>query len=110
MDSILASAAADPLSFAVRLMIIVGVVGLLTTLVHNRCRALIADWANRSGWTIVGCRRCWFGTSQFAFIPGMPVYCVTLESRSGRSRTAYFRCGNLTLSVLSDELAVEWVG
>jgi hypothetical protein len=108
MDSILASAAADPISFALRLLIIVGVVGLMTTLVHNRCRALIAEWANRSGWTVVKARRCWFGTEQFTFIPGMPVYRVTLESRSGRTRMAYFRCGNATLSVLSDELAVEW--
>lgn len=108
MDSILASAAADPISFAVRLMIIVGVVGLLTTLVHNRCRALIAGWAGRGGWTVVAAKRCWLGTSQFAFIPGMPVYSVTLASRSGKTRTAFFRCGNATLSVLSDELAVEW--
>ena len=110
MDSILASAAADPISFAVRLMIIVGVVGLLATLVHNRCRALIHDWAGRGGWSVLGLRRCWFGAPGFAFIPGMPVYRVTLMSRSGRTRTAHFRCGNLTLSVLSDELAIEWVG
>lgn len=108
MDSILALAAADPISFALRLMIIVGVVGLLTTLVHNRCRALIAEWADRGGWTVVRARRCWLPTEQFAFIPGMPVYRVTLESRSGRTRTAFFRCGNATLSVLSDDLAVEW--
>lgn len=88
---------------------VVGIVGLLLTLVNNRCRTLIAAWAERGGWSIIRMRRCFLPTEAFSFLPGMPVYCVTLESRSGRTRTAYFRLGNMTLSVLSDDVAVEWV-
>ena len=109
-DGLLASAVADPISFCAKLMVVVGVVGLLCQFISFRCRKSIADWASRGGWSVVSARRCWLGAPAFSFVPGTPVYRVTLESRSGRTRTAYFRCGNATLSVLSDELAVEWVG
>jgi hypothetical protein len=110
-DGILASAAADPALFLAKVMIAVGLIGLLCQVVSFRCRKLIADWADRGGWSVVECRRVLLARqSPFAFVPGMPVYEVTLASASGRTRQAHIRCGNMTMSVLSDELAVEWAG
>ena len=103
------SAGADPLMFVVRLMLVVGLVGLLVHVVHARCVSLIGTWARRGGWDVVRCRRCLIA-SPFAYVPGLPVYRVQLASVSGRTRMAYVRVGNLMMSVLSDELAVEWAG
>ncbi len=78
-------------------------------LIHGRCRTLISKWAAHGGWEIVGCRRCVIDSGPFPLVPGMPIYRVELKSRSGRQREAYVRCGNFTLSVLADEVAVEWI-
>ena len=105
----IASAVADPLLLGSKLLLIGGLLGLVATLINARCQLLIAQWASRGGWDLIGCRRCFFGARPFGFLPGMPIYRVELKNRSGRQREAYVRCGDLTWSILSDALAVEWV-
>ena len=102
----LTSAVADPLLFGTKLLLAGSLLGLLANLINTRCRSLITQWAQRGGWDIVDCRRCLRGSEPLKLLP---VYRVELASRSGRRREAYVRCGDLTWSVFSDELAVEWV-
>jgi hypothetical protein len=109
IDELVTSAVADTILFVAKLCCVVGIIGLMIHLVHARCRALIDAWAQQGGWDVVRCRRCLLA-SPFAFVPGMPVYRVQLASPSGRTRRAYVRVGNLIMSVLSDDLAVEWEG
>lgn len=104
-----ASAVADPILFGTKLLLAAGVLGLLASVIRTRCVVLIEQWAERGGWEVVACRRCLLGAKPFAFTPGMPIYRVELKGPSGRQREAYIRCGNFAMSVLSDELAVEWV-
>lgn len=76
--------------------------------VNARCRSLIAKWAEHGAWEVVDCRRCLLRAGPFSPMPGMPVYRVELENRSGKRREAYIRCGDPILSVLADRVAVEW--
>lgn len=95
--------------FFVKLLLIIGIVGLLQHLVALRCANMIHDWASQGGWRVSTARRKFFNIGPFRFNPGLPVYLVTLENSLGRERTAYVRCGHELISVLSDEMAVEWV-
>lgn len=99
---------ADSIFIAIQALTVTGFIGALWYLVHFRCRSLIGTWAEQGGWDVVDTRRCVIATGPFAIMPGMPVYRVELASRSGRTRIAYIRCGNLLTSVLADEVAVEW--
>ncbi len=78
-------------------------------LLATRARGYVYVWAARGGWEITRCRRCLLVAGGQFVLPGMPVYRVTLRSRSGREREAYIRVGNYILGALSDELAIQWV-
>ena len=108
VDAWFGSMGGSPL-FWFEVVAVAAIVVMAMRMIHARCRTLIAKWADHGGWEIVGCRRCVIDSGPFPPVPGMPVYRVELKSRSGRQREAYVRCGNFTLSVLADEVAVEWV-
>ena len=95
--------------FVAKLLLIIGIVGLVQHLVALRCANMIAEWASHSGWRVRTARRRFFNIGPFRFNPGLPVYLVTLENAIGKERRAYVRCGHELISVLSDEMAVEWV-
>ena len=98
----------DSILPAIQALSITGIIAVVWLVVHARCRSLIVGWASQGGWDVVAMRRCIVSTGPFSLVPGLPVYRVELTSRSGRTREAYIRCGNLLASVLADEVAVEW--
>lgn len=89
---------------------IVGVVGLLHHLIAMRCSALIDAWAHRNGWRVVARQRRFMRIGPFFFAPGQPVYRVIFENSLQRRREAFVRVGHHVMSVLSDEVDVEWTG
>lgn len=91
-------------------LLIVGVaIATVANLLGSRARTLVHAWATHGGWEVVRCRRCLFVAGGQIVLPGLPVFHLTLRSRSGRERTAFVRVGNLMLGALSDELAIQWV-
>jgi hypothetical protein len=96
--------------FLAKLMLILGVFGLLRHLVALRCHAMIEVWAGQGGWMVVSTRRRFLRTGPFGFNPGLPVYQLVLTNALGRQRQAYVRCGHELISVLSDEMTIAWIG
>lgn len=87
--------------------------GMLVATVANilctRARAMVYAWATHGGWEVTELRRCHFVAGGQIVLPGLPVYRVTLRSRSGRERQALVRVGNYMVGALSDELDIEWL-
>jgi hypothetical protein len=84
-------------------------VAIVANILGSRARALVYAWATHGGWEVAKCRRCFLYAGGQFVVPGLPVYRVTLKSRSGREREAVVRIGNFMVGALSDELAVQWV-
>lgn len=99
----------DVLALAAGAAILIGCVGLLTALVRARCAALLDEWARHGGWRIASHRRVIFRTGPFSFVPGMPVYEVEVTNSAGMRRTAFVQLGDPIASVLSANIAVEWI-
>jgi len=92
-----------------RIFLIIGIFGLFQHLVAMRCHSMIRAWAKQGGWRALKTHRKFINLGPFKFNPGLPVYRVTLENACGKQRHAYVRCGHELISVLSDEMAVEWI-
>jgi len=106
MDSLISFVTAGILAKA---LLVIGIIGLLQHLIALRCTSMMNAWAKEGGWRIVRQRRSFLGTSGLGIKPGLPIYLLTLENSIGRQRKAYVRCGHEVMSVLSDEIAVQWV-
>jgi hypothetical protein len=76
----------------------------------SRSASLLDGWAEREGVRIVSQEKCWFFKGPFFWTTGkgQDVYYVTVEDRSGRTRTAYVRVGGLFLGMFSDNVEVRW--
>lgn len=106
MTDVLAS---NGMFFLAKLLLIIGIFGLLQHVVMMRCRAMIDAWAWQGGWMVIKAQHRFFRAGPFRFNPGLPVFHVTLRNSLGRERHAFVRCGHELISVLSDEMVVEWV-
>lgn len=99
----------DAVLVGLELLIVGLIVAAVAHWVGARSRVHVYTWASHGGWEIVRCRRCHLFAGGQLILPGVPVFRVTLRSRSGRERMALVRVGNLMLGALSDELDIEWV-
>lgn len=76
----------------------------------SRSTSLLDGWAEREGVRILAREKCWFFKGPFFWTTskGQDVYYVTVEDRSGRTRTAYVRVGGMFLGMFSDNVEVRW--
>lgn len=99
----------DSVLIGLELLVLGLVVASLAHLLASRAKSLVYAWAIHGGWEITRLRRCHVVAGGRVVLPGIPVYRVSVRSRSGRERAALVRVGNLMYGPLSDEVAIEWV-
>jgi hypothetical protein len=99
----------DALLIGLELVLLGMLVATAANILATRSRAMVYAWATHGGWEITQLKRCHIYAGGQVIFPGMPVYRVSLKSRSGREREALVRVGNYMVGPLSDELDIEWL-
>ena len=99
----------EPLVVLVVLLAVAG--GFAGTHWHfSRGRALLEQWAESGGYTLVSSQYCWMWRGPFWLRSSKrnAVYRVTVRDDRGGTRSGHVRCGSYFAGMLSSDVVVLW--